>query len=196
MKIICSRCKAVLGEQEPFDNPAEIKAKCTGCIAKEKEETSRFTSKPKLGQKQEITLENGLKGVVWVAQDKEDKLFLGELAVSGKKFFCTKGGREKFQKYLGSLTGEEAEVSFLHSMTVKLGSTQKDRRKKENPPKIEEPKNNHSIDYNCTMKAPKYYVQLMFNDMAERMDRVIELLAEASYEAYKKDCLKVGKADS
>jgi hypothetical protein len=106
MKIICSRCKTVLGEQGPFDSLAEIKAKCTACIAKEKEETSRFIPKPLPGQKQEITLENGLKGVLWVAENKKDKLFLGELAVSGKKFFCSKGGREKFQEYLGSLPGE------------------------------------------------------------------------------------------
>jgi hypothetical protein len=194
MKIICSRCKIFLGEQEPFDNPAEIKAKCAGCIAKEKEEALRFTPKPLPGQKQEITLENGLKGILWVAQDKKDKLFLGELAVSGKKFFCTKSGREKFQEYLKSLKGEDVEVSLLHSMTVKLGPAQKDRKKKENPPKIEEPKKNHSIDYNCTIRVSKYYVQLMFNDMAERMDKVITFLAEASYEAYKKDCLKTVKA--
>ncbi|HHT9138647.1 MAG TPA: hypothetical protein ACFYEK_15555 [Candidatus Wunengus sp. YC60] len=190
MKIICSRCKMFLGEQEPFDNPAEIKAKCTGCITKEKEEASRFTPKPLPGQKQEIVLENGLKGVLWVAQGKKDKLFLGELAVSGKKFCCTKSGREKFQEYLRSLKGEETDITFLHSVTVKLDPAQKGRKKKENPPKTEEPKKNNSIEYNCTMRAPKYYVQLMFNDMAERMDRVIEMLAEASYEAYKKDCQK------
>ena len=194
MKIICSRCKIFLGEQEPFDNPAEIKAKCPGCIAKEKEETSRFIPKPLPGQEQEITLENGLKGMLWVAQGKEDKLFIGDLAVSGKKFFCTKSGREKFQEYLGSLKGDEAEVSFLHTVSVKLDPAQRGRKKKENSSKTEEPKKNNSIEYNCTMVLPKYYVQLMFNDMAERMDRVIELFAKASYEAYKKDCQKTAKA--
>ncbi|MCX5668911.1 MAG: hypothetical protein NTX89_02155 [Candidatus Omnitrophica bacterium] len=194
MKIICSRCKILLGEQEPFDNPAEIKAKCTDCITKEKEEASRFTPKPLPGQKQEITLENGLKGVLWVAENKKDKLLLGDLAVSGKKFFCTKSGREKFQEYLKSLKGEDVEVSLLHSMTVKLDPAQRGRKKKENPPKTEESKKNHSIDYNCTMRVPKYYVQLMFNDMAERMDKVITFLAKASYEAYEKDCQNTGKS--
>ena len=193
MKIICSRCKILLGEQEPFDNSAEIQAKCTGCITKEKEETSRFTSKPLPGQKQEITLGNGLKGVLWVAENKKDRLFLGELAVSGKKFSCTKSGREKFQEYLGSLKGEDVEVSLLHSVSIKLDPAQKGRRKKENLPKTEEPKKNHSIEYNCTMRVSKYYVQLVFNDMAERMDRVAELLAKASYEAYKKDCQEAVK---
>ena len=194
MKIVCSRCKIFLGEQEPFDNPAEIKAKCPGCIAKEKEEVSRFIPKPLPGQKQEIILENGLKGVLWVAQDKKDKLFLGELAVSGKKFSCTKGGRKKFQEYLGSLKGEDVEVSLLHSVSIKLDPAQRGRKKKENTSKTEEPKKNHSIEYNCTMRVSKYYVQLMFNDMAERMDRVIEILAEASYKAYIEDCQKASKA--
>ena len=194
MKIICSRCKVLLGEQEPFDNPAEIEAKCTGCITKEKEEASRFTPKPLPGQKQEITLENGLKGILWVAENKKDKLLLGDLAVSGKKFFCTKSGREKFQEYLKSLKGEDVEVSLLHSMSIKLDPVQTGRKKKENSFKPEEQKKNHSIEYNCTMRVPKYYVQLMFDDMAERMDRVIELLAKVSYEAYKKDCLKTVKA--
>jgi hypothetical protein len=78
-------------------------------------------------------------------------------------------------------------------MTVKLDPAQRGCKKKENSPKSEEPKKNHSIDYNCTMKVPKHYVQLMFNDMAERMDKIIEILAEASYEAYKKDRQKVDK---
>ena len=43
------------------------------------------------------------------------------------------------------------------------------------------------------MVVLKYYIKLMFNDMAERMDRVIEILAEASYKAYKEDCQKTSK---
>lgn len=49
MKIICARCKTFLGEQEPFDNPAEIKVKCSVCIASDKERASRFKPKPKPG---------------------------------------------------------------------------------------------------------------------------------------------------
>ncbi|MBF0522214.1 MAG: hypothetical protein HQL24_04060 [Candidatus Omnitrophica bacterium] len=190
MKIICTHCKMILGEQEPFDNPVEIKAKCPVCITKDKEVAPRFTPKPKPGQKQEVTLENGLKGFLWVAQDEGDKLFIGELAVSGKKFYCSKHSRQEFQNYLGSLTGEEIEVTVLHSMTCKLDSPPKGRKKKQDLPKTEEPRKDDSIQYNCTMRAPKHYVQLMFDDMAERMDKVIEILAEVAYKAYKEDCLK------
>jgi hypothetical protein len=46
-------------------------------------------------------------------------------------------------------------------MSVKLDAPLKGRKKKE-AIKTEE-KKNKSIDYNCTMKAPKYYAQLMLN---------------------------------
>jgi len=187
MKIICARCKIFLGEQEPFDNSVEIKAKCTACITKDKERALRFTPKPKPGQKQEVTLENGLKGFLWVAQDKEDKLYIGELAVSGKKFYCSKSGRQEFQDYLGSLTGEEIEITYLHSITCKLDYSPRGRKRKQDPPKTEEPKKDDSIQYNCTFKAPRHYVQLVFDDMAERMDRVTEILAEAAFKQYKKE---------
>ncbi len=187
MKIICVRCKTFLGEQEPFDNLAEIKAKCSACITKDKEVASRFTPKPKPGQKQEVTLDNGLKGFLWVAQDKKDKLFIGELAVSGKKFHCSKYRRQEFQNHLGSLTGEDFEITLLHSITCKLDSLPKGRKKKQDPPKTEKPKKDDSIQYNCTFRAPRHYIQLVFDDMAVRMDKVTEILAEAAFKTYKEE---------
>jgi len=187
MKIICARCKTFLGEQEPFDNPAEVKAKCSACITKDKERASRFTPKPKPGEKQEVTLDNGLKGFLWVAQDKKDKLYIGELVVSGKKFSCSKYIYQEFQIYLGSLKGEEIEVTLLDSITCKLESHPKGRKKKQDLPKTEKPKKDDNIEYNCTFRAPKYYVQLVFNDMAERMDNVTEILAEAAFKEYNKE---------
>ena len=187
MKIICARCKTFQGEQEPFDNPAEIKAKCSACITKDKEVASKFTPKPKPGQKQEVMLDNGLKGFLWVAQDKEDKLYIGELVVSGKRFSCSKYRRQEFQNYLGSLKSEEFEISLLHSMTCKLDSSPGGRKKKQDPPRSEKPKKDNSIQYNCTFRAPRHYVQLVFDDMAERMDRVIEILAKVAFKEYKKE---------
>jgi len=190
MKIICSFCKTALGEQEPFDNPAEIKAKCVACITKEQEEASRFIFEPKPGQTQDVDFDNGLKGVLWIAQDKEDKLFIGELAVSGKKFFCSKYGRKEFQNYLERLAVEEADVTFLHSITCKLEPPQRGRKKKQDLPKIEESKKDDSIQYNCTMKAPKYLIGHMFDDMAERMDRVTEILANGALKIWKEEQFK------
>ena len=43
MKIICSWCKKVLGEKEPFDDHSVSHAKCTDCLEKQLEE-SRKTS--------------------------------------------------------------------------------------------------------------------------------------------------------
>lgn len=187
MKIICSICKTVIGEQKPYKDPSEIKATCTACIEKAKEEAARFVPEPEPSDGQEITLENGLKGTLWVAKDKKGKLSFGELAVSGKKFYCLSNGREKFQEYLGSLKGEEADVSFLHSMTCKIDSLPRGRRKKQDSPKAEEPKKDESIHYNCTVRVPKHCVELMFDDMAERMDKVAKILAEMAFNAYKKE---------
>lgn len=195
MKIICGRCKTFLGEQEPFDNPVEIKAKCSACITKDKEVVSKFTLKPKPGEKQEVTLDNGLKGFLWVAQDKEEKLFIGELVVSGKRFSCSKYIRQEFQNYLGDLKGEDFEITLLHSVTCKLDSPPKGRKKKQDPPKIEEPKKDDSIQYNCTFKAPRHYVQLIFDDMAERMDKVTEILAEVAFKEYNKEQQKSAQND-
>lgn len=193
MKIICARCKTFLGEQEPFDNATEVKVKCTACITKDKERASSFTPKPKPGEKQEVILDNGLKGFLWVAQDKEEKLFIGELVVSGKRFSCSKYILQEFQNYLGSLTGEEFEISLLHSITCKLDSPPKGRKKKQDPPKTEKPKKDDSVEYNCTFRAPRHYVQLIFDDMAERMDKVTEILAEAAFKDYKEEQQKAAQ---
>jgi hypothetical protein len=187
MKIICSTCKKVIGEQKPYKDPSEIKATCTACIEKAKEEAARFVPEPEPSDGQEIMLENGLKGTLWVAKDKKGKLSFGELVVSGKKFYCLSNGREKFQEYLASLTGEEADVSFLHSITCKIDSPPRGRKKKQDPPKAEEPKKDESIQYNCTMRVPKHCIQPMFDDMAERMDKVAKILAEAVLKTYREE---------
>jgi hypothetical protein len=193
MKIVCSICKKVIGEQKPYKDSSEVKATCTACIEKAKEEAARFVPEPEPSDGQEITLENGLKGTLWVAKDKKGKLSFGELVVSGKKFYCLSNGREKFQAYLASLTGEEADVSFLHSMTCKIGSPPRGRKKKQDPPKTEEPKKDESIQYNCTVRVPKCYIQPMFDDMAERMDKIAKILAEMVFNAYKKECQETAK---
>ena len=183
MKIICSHCKNVIGEQKPYKDSSEIKATCTACIEKAKEETARFVPEPLPSDGKEVILENGLKGTLWAAKGKKEKLFFGELAVAGKRFYCHKDERVKFQNYLGSLTSEEVDVSFLHSITCKIDSPPRSWRKKQEPPKTEEPKKDESIQYNCTMTVPKHYIQLMYDDMAERMDKINEILAEAVLKA-------------
>jgi hypothetical protein len=193
MKIVCSVCKKVMGEQKPYKDSSEIKATCTACIDKAKEEAAQFVPEPDPSDGQELLLENGFKGTLWVAKDKKGKLFFGDFVVAGKKFYCSKSERVKFQNYLGSLISEEADVSFLHSMTCKIDSPSRGRRKKQEPPKAEEPKKDESIQYNCTMKAPKHYIQLMYDDMAERMDNITEILAKAALRAYKEEQQKAAQ---
>lgn len=193
MKIICSICKKVMGEQRPYKDPSETKATCTACIEKAKEDAAKYRAESEITDGKEIALGNGLKGTVWIAKEEKEKLLIGDMVVSGKKFFCSKNGRMKFQEYLAGLAGEEADVTFLHCISVKIDTPLKGRRKKQDPPKVEEPKKNDSIQYNCTIKAPKHYVQLMFDDMAERMDKVSEILAGVVLRSYREEQQKLAQ---
>ncbi len=193
MKIICSTCKKVMGEIKPYKDPSETKATCTACIEKAKEAAAKYRAESEIKDGKEIALGNGLKGTLWAIKSEEDKLSFGEMAVAGQRFHCFKSERIKFQDYLRGLTGEEADISFLHSMSIKIDTPLKGRRKKQDLPKPEEPKKSESIEYNCTMRAPKHYIQLMFDDMAERMENITEILAEAALNAYKKEQQKVAQ---
>jgi hypothetical protein len=193
MKIVCSVCKKVIGEQKPYKDLSETKATCTACIEKAKEAAAKYRAESEIKDGKEMALGNGLKGTLWAIKSEEDKLFFGEMAVAGKRFHCFKSERIKFQEYLRGLAGEEADVSFLHSMSIKIDTPLRGRRKKQDIPKPEEPKKNESIQYNCTMRAPKHYIQLMFDDMAERMENITEILAEAALNAYKKEQQKVAQ---
>jgi hypothetical protein len=191
MKIVCATCKKVIGEIRPYKDASETKATCAACIEKAKEKVAQFVPEPLPSDGREIVLENGLKGTLWSAKSEKEKLFFGELAVAGKRFHCFKDDRVKFQDYLGGLTSEEADVSFLHSITCKIDSPPRGRRKNQDLPKPEEPKKDESIQYNCTMKLPKHCIQLMYDDMAERMESITEILAEGALRAYKKELQKV-----
>lgn len=193
MKIVCSVCKKVIGEIKPYKDPSETKATCTACIEKTKEEAKKFAPEEPLKDGKKITLENGLKGTLWVAKTEKEKLGFGELAIGGKKHHCSKDTRLKFQECLNNLPGEEADVSFLHTISCKIDTPLKGRRKKQEPPKVEEPKKDERVHFNCTMRASKQYIQLMFDDMAERMDIVTGILAEAVYESIKKDQQKTAQ---
>lgn len=193
MKIVCSVCKKAIGEIKPYKDPSETKATCIVCIEKAKEDAAKYRAESEIKDGKEIALGNGLKGTLWAIKSEEDKLSFGEMAVAGKRFHCFKSERIKFQDYLRGLTGEEADVSFLHSMSIKIDTPLKGRRKKQDLPKPEEPKKSESIEYNCTMRAPKHYIQLMFDDMAERMENITEILAEAALNAYKKEQQEVAR---
>lgn len=185
MRIICSRCDKALGEQEPFDNPAEVKAKCLDCLEKEKEEASRFQSMPRPGEKLEVMLGNGLKGIAWAAEEEAEKLSLWELVVSGRKFFCSNDTREEFQKHLINAEDDEPEITFLYSMSIKIAPPIRNRRKTKRPSESEE--KGQSIHYNCTARLPKHYAQRIFDEKSNRMNRFLDIMSDATYKAYRED---------
>ena len=189
MKIVCARCKKIMGEQAPFDKSDEVQAKCIACIAKDKEVQSRFDPEPtRPGETQEIVLGSGLKGILWIPANDKEKLSIGEIAVAGRRFSCGKDRRDEFRDYLAGLSGDKIEIVFFHSITCKVDLHCRRRKKKPEPepPKVEETKSD-SISYNCTVVASKSYVQRVFDDMADRMGRAIEIMAEMLVNARRRE---------
>ena len=194
MKIVCIRCKKVIGELVPWDDPSEKAAKCPTCIEAEKEEARKARPIPEVGKNREVTFENGWKGRLTIAGKETDELSFWDLIVAGKKFSCSEKERDELKDYLNRIAEEEVDVTFFHSATVKLDKTDGRRKRKQLPP-IEE-KKPESIHYNCTVKVPKNYVVSFFNDKADRMQKVAGILAEAVYKAYMEDQRKaVSKGD-
>ena len=186
MRIICSRCDKVLGEQEPFNNPAQVKAKCLDCLEKEKEDASRFQPMPKLGEKLEVKLGNSFKGDIWVAEEKAEKLSAWELAISGRKFFCSDRVKEEFQKHLTDIKDDEPEITFLYSMSISMKAPIKTRRKIKYPSESKE--KGLSIYYNCTTRLPKYYIRNIFDEKAGRMHKFLDIIADGCFKTYKEEC--------
>lgn len=174
-----------MGEKAPFKDSSEIKAKCTDCIDKEKEDAAQFKSESSLKDGKVIKLDCGLEGRLWVAKTEDEKISFWELAVSGKKFHCSDNSREQFQKYLESIPDQQCEITFLHSSSCKLDSQQRARKKKEVHIMAEE-KKNETIDYNCTVKSNKQFAQVMYDGMAKRLNGVIKILVEASLKSIDK----------
>jgi len=126
---------------------------------------------------QEVTLDCGAKGRLWSVKGEAEKLSLWDLAVSGKKFYCSDKTREQFQKYLDGVKNEEVDVTFLHSVTCSIDLPPRGRKKKE-APKVEE-KKTESIQYNCTIKVNKKFALSMFEGMVDRLNSVLDILLRA-----------------
>lgn len=102
--------------------------------------------------------------------------------------------RDEFEGYLKGIAEKEVDVTFFHSASIKLDNMDGRRKRKQSPP-VEE-KKPESIHYNCTVKVPKDSVFFFFNDKADRMQKVAEILAQAAYKAYMEDQRKaVPKGD-
>ena len=170
MKIVCSTCKKVLGLQRPYDKHTEVEGKCTECFQKEKEEAARREAPPLPGERKEIKFENGLTGFLTVAEEGE-KLSFGELIFSGKRLHCGEKNRDKLIEHFEMIDGEQADVTFLHSSSIKLDSPPKRRKKKQEPdPQVEDKV--RSIDYNCTVTTTKESALMMFDNTVERVNAI------------------------
>jgi hypothetical protein len=188
MKIVCSGCKSVLGEQRPYKDSSEIEAKCPTCLAAEKEAAHKAIKRPPNPEKErEVVFENGWRGVLSIAGKETEKLSFWDMIVAGRKFSCSEKDMDEVAGILNSLPEDEVDVTFFHSMSIKLDPPD-GRRKKKSAEAVEEKKPDDSIQYNCTVRVPKRCVLPMFHDKAERMRRIAEILANAVHKDYQEEC--------
>ncbi len=182
MKIICRRCKKVIGEQAPYQDNSGVKAKCTDCIAKDKVAGARFSPSPELKDGQEITLDSGLKGRLWAVKSKPEEISFWELAASGKKFFCVDQTRDAFKQHVEKAKSTEVDVSFLHSMKCKMDDS-KGRVKKDAPAETK----NKWLDapqFNCTVTVPKDFAIRMFDSKVNQFHEIAEIIKRAGARSF------------
>lgn len=195
MKIICRRCKKVIGELAPYQDNSEVKAKCTDCIAKDKVAGARFSPSPEVKDGQEITLDSGLKGRLWIAKGKSKQISFWELAVAGKKFFCIDRARDAFKEHVESSKGDNVDVSFLHSMKCKIDDS-KGRNKTDAPVETK----NKWLDapqFNCTVTVPKDFALSMFDSKVNQFHEIAEIIKRAgarSFDEFREKAIERQKA--
>ncbi len=182
MKIICRRCKKVIGEQAPYQNDSEIKAKCVECIAKDKIAGARFTPRPELQDGREITLDSGLKGRLWAVKDKSKEISLFEVVASGKRFLCVEQMRNVFKQHVDKAKADDIDVSFLHSMKCKIDDLKR-RPKKDDP--IETKNSSRDMtQYNCTMTVSKNFALSMFDSKVNQFQEIAEIIKRAGARSF------------
>lgn len=125
-----------------------------------------------------IKLDCGLEGSLWAAKTEDDKLTLGDIVLSGRKFPCSDDSKETFMRYLESIEGEECEVTFFHSIRCTLPA-QSRKRRKDKAVSETEVKKDDSIQYNCTVKSNKAFARSLFNGMNDRMNKVYSLIIQS-----------------
>lgn len=182
MKIICRRCKKVIGEQAPYQDNSEVKAKCTDCITKDKVAGARFSPSPEVKDGQEITLDSGLKGRLWSVKGKSTEISFWEIGVFGKKFFCVDQTRDAFKQHVEKAKTAEVDVSFLHSMKCKMDDS-KGRNKKETPVETK----NKWLDapqFNCTVTVPKDFALSMFDSKVNQFHEIAEIIKRAGARSF------------
>jgi len=186
MKIICSSCKEIIGIQRPFKDNTEISAKCPECFQKEKKEALKPQLLPVPGERKDITLGSGAKGYLTVA-DGSTKLSMSELMISGKIFNCEKPQRDNFLEYLEMTEKDQVDITFLYSMHIKLDPPVSGNKKRKG---LNESQENEyeSINYNCTVAVPVHYAISMFDDKAERMGGLLDIISAEIAEEWITGC--------
>ncbi|MBU1124863.1 MAG: hypothetical protein KKC84_02465 [Candidatus Omnitrophica bacterium] len=82
---------------------------------------------------------------------------------------------------------DQIDVTFLHTISTKFSPSSRKRKKKVEPEEPEKGNPDDSIYYNCTVTLSKYHVIAMFDDKAERMEKVVEAIAHGVVKTWKEE---------
>ncbi len=174
MKIVCQNCKKVLGLQSPYNDDSEIPAKCPECFDKEKQAASKPQPMPAPGERVDIEFDSGVKGYLTVAGYGTENLSFSDIIVSGKKISCAKSQRDQFIEYLGLIDKDSVEVTYMYSTSIIMPPSKRRKSKKAVESKKAIPE---SIHYNCTVALPKYHAVAMFDNVAERVEKILDVIS-------------------
>jgi hypothetical protein len=179
-----------MGEQKPFDDQSEIKAKCVDCSKQERDaEIQRVAKDPLPGSKNQriVEFENGLQGLITIAGKETPDLSFWDVLFENKKFFCCKPSRKEFDAYLAGLPGDQLDITFPHSMEIPIDPPKRGRRKKTAVEETKPAEKRESISYNCTIRVPKKYALHVFETKSEQNTQLIHLIAEIAEKQYRRE---------
>lgn len=189
MKIICQSCKKIIGEIEPLKDSKETKAKCSDCLKIEKDaEIKRLIEIPLNVEKTKdrvVTFENGSQGFLTIAGKETKKLGIWGVLFEGKEFFCCDETRKDFEKHLTSLSNDEVDVTFLHSLEIFMDP--KDKRRKKKQPLPEEQSQRESIEYNCTVRGTKDFARHVFESKEDQFKDYLDIVWPVAQRLYKEE---------
>ena len=130
-----------------------------------------------------VLFDDGMEGVLTVAGKGTPDLSFFDFLVNGRKFGCSDKDKELLEEFIADISGEEIDVTFLHTADIKIETVKKGRRK-QIVPKQDSGKSD-TVWYNCTVKVPKRYAMLAYEDKRMRAEQVAKILADIAYREWK-----------
>ena len=131
-----------------------------------------------------VLFDDGMEGVLTEAGRGTPELSFFDFLVNGRKFSCSDKDKELLEEFIADLP-DEIDVTFLHTADIKIETVRKGR-KTQIVPKQESGKSD-TIWYNCTVRVPKSYAMLAYEDKRMRAEQIAKIYADIAYRQWKEE---------